>query len=323
MNHAVWQLSRFSVIRGQQQHEAPSLMIRFVVPIALLAIAGCHSQPPSDPSPIGDDRSLRIAAWNIEHLAAVPELGCFPRDEAGYALVADVISRVDADIWLLQEIESDAALARVFDPDSWTFHVENRPDTGRGPACRGREDGNTLRMQRTAIAIRNGIDHVRGEDLQALDTEGRGFLRHGVNITINFRGTPVDLMSVHLKSGCFSGSGASACPTLFDQVPVLESWMDAQGAAGRAVIVGGDFNRRLAVSDDPVWDDLDDGDPVALTLAGQGIGPRCDPRYQEFIDFIVLNEHAAGFKVTGSFAETVFSDGMRASDHCPISITLE
>lgn len=296
-------------------------MIRFVVPIALLAIAGCNSQPPSDPPPIGDDRSLRIAAWNIEHLAAVPELGCFPRDDAGYALVADVISRVDADVWLLQEIDGVEALERVFGT-GWSFHVEEREGSGQYPLCRGRDDGSRLRAQNTAIAIRDTIPHERLPDFTELDVNGSGRMRHGVALTL-LEGEPIDIMSVHLASGCHQGDTSNVCPTLFGQAEVLENWIDTRSAAGRAVIVGGDFNRRFEMDDDQVWIGLNYGDPYALHIAGAGIRPQCDPRYTQFIDFILLNEHAASFKVTGSFAETTFFDGMRASDHCPISITLE
>jgi len=147
-------------------------------------IASCStgSLPETEAPQTAD--TLQIAAWNIEHLAAEPGLGCEPRDEAGYRLISEVIDQVDADIWLLQEIESEDALARVFDPPAWTFHVENRPDTGSGPLCRGRDDGMRLRMQRSAAVVQNNIEHERGSDLDALDVDGRGFLRHGVAVTL-------------------------------------------------------------------------------------------------------------------------------------------
>ncbi|MCP2671471.1 endonuclease/exonuclease/phosphatase family protein [Maricaulaceae bacterium EIL42A08] len=266
---------------------------------------------------------LRVAVWNIEHLASGPGLGCEPRDEAGYDLVAEVIDDVDADIWLLQEIEDEEALARVFGADDWTFHVEERPDTGSKPQCWGRDDGNRLRMQRTAIVVRENIQHTRGNDLASLDVGGRGFLRHGVTVTISHNDDEIDLLSVHLKSGCFSGDGSDDCPTLFDQIPIVEDWIDERSEAGRNVIVAGDFNRRLELADDQAWADLNDGDPVGLTIAGDGITPNCDPRYNQFIDFIVMNENAAKMMIEKSFLETTFEEGRRASDHCPISVMLQ
>lgn len=285
--------------------------------LVLVAACGQPVKPPTEPG------ALRIAAWNIEHLAAQNAMGCAPRDDAGYERVAAIIDEVGADIWLLQEIENEAALARVFDPAEWTFHIEARPavEPEDYPLCRGRDDGARLTMQSTAIVVRRGIDHAALPALADLDVEGQDRLRWGVAITLAGE-TPLDLMSIHLKSGCFSGDSASACPVFFDQVPVLESWIDQRSAAGRGIIVGGDFNRRLESEGDSVWLDLNDGDPAPLRIAGAGIGPQCNPRYADFIDFIVLNEDAATRKIDGSFFEMTFSGPRERhpSDHCPIAL---
>jgi hypothetical protein len=39
---------------------------------------------------------LRLATWNIEHLAAADGAGCRPRDEADYRRLRDVAERMDA-----------------------------------------------------------------------------------------------------------------------------------------------------------------------------------------------------------------------------------
>jgi endonuclease/exonuclease/phosphatase family metal-dependent hydrolase len=165
---------------------------------------------------------LRIASWNIEHLAAENDEGCAPRDDAGFARVAQVIDKVGADIWLLQEIKGAAALARVF-PPGWTFHVEGRPETTNGPPCRG-NPGQRLRHQATAIAVRPGLAHDRLPDLDALDVEGWGFLRWGTAIALPDH-AGLQILNVHLKSGCFEDQRASACQQLFAQVPVVAGWM--------------------------------------------------------------------------------------------------
>lgn len=287
--------------------------------LALLLLSACGDAPP----PHSDPPALTVAAWNIEHLAATDGAGCAPRDEAGYARAARYIAKVDADIWLLQEIENADALARVFGAEGWVFHVEARPDSADPPECRGREDGATLTPLRTGIAVREGIDHERLDDVRALDVEGEGLLRWGVAITVT-EGEPLDLLSVHLKSGCFQGDRSTACPALFDQMPVIEDWLATRGAAGRAAIAGGDFNRRLALAGDPVRDSLLALD-AGVRIAGDGVWPECDPRYYEFIDFLVLNEDAARRKRDGSFFETVFNDAepLRPSDHCAITIDLD
>ncbi len=289
-------------------------------PILLLAAAftltACQI---STPVP-AEQAPVRLAAWNIEHLTAVNGAGCAPRDEAALDLVAAYIDRVDAGIWLLQEVDGEAALARVFG-EGWIFHVEAREAAGEYPLCRGREDGSRLRAQNTAIAVRDGIAHERLPDLTALDLTGERRTRYGVGISLPGP-VPTDILNVHLASGCAAGDTAQSCPALFGQAGVLETWVDERSAAGRAVIVGGDFNRRLEVEGDPVWASLNDGDPAGLHIAGAGTGPACNPRYTEFIDFLVLNDLARARKVEGSFRETTYDTPERPSDHCPVSISI-
>lgn len=295
-------------------------MMRCVVTAALLALAlgACSS---SETPPAGDGKErLKIAAWNIEHLTAEEGAGCAPRSAEDLDQVAETIRRVDADIWLLQEVDGAEALERVFG-EGWTFHVENRAPAGDYPLCRGREDGMRLRAQNTAIAVRSNLPHERLEDLSGLDARGDRRTRYGTGITLTGT-TPVDLLSVHLASGCFAGDEASSCPLLFTQAEILEDWIDTRSAQGHAVIVGGDFNRRLETTGDPVWAGLNDGTPQPLHIAGAGTGPSCDPRYSAFIDFLVLNESGRALKREGSFAETLFEGAARPSDHCPVSVEL-
>ncbi|AXE63958.1 hypothetical protein BBF93_06790 [Hyphomonas sp. CACIAM 19H1] len=294
-------------------------MLKFLSGLsAALLICACQISAPRATEQ--EAPPLRLAAWNMEHLTAEPGAGCMPRDEAGLDLVADYITRVDADIWLLQEVDGEAALARVFG-EGWTFHVEDRGPAGDYPLCRGREDGARLRAQNTAIAVRDGILHERLPDLSALDLAGDRRTRYGV--AINLPGAqPVDILSVHLASGCFAGESSDRCPALFAQAQVLEDWIDTRSAAGHAVIVGGDFNRRLETAGDPVWARLNDGVPTGLHIAGAGTGPSCNPRYTDFIDFLVLNDAAFAGKRAGSFRETTYDPGDQPSDHCPISVEL-
>jgi len=261
---------------------------------------------------------LRIASWNIEHLVASTDSGCRPRSEADFQRVRDVITDVDADIWLLQEIEGEAALARVFDGAEWAVHIEERRPRRSYPECR-HTPGQHLSMQATAIALRAGIAHRRLPDLKALDVSGRGSLRHGVLIELTGP-RPLTILNTHLKSGCFEGTGRQACGDLFAQLPVLRDWYDAQNGP---VIIGGDLNRRLEVPNDAFWAVLNEYND--LHIAGAGIRPNCLPQYREFIDFLILNDDAVGVKLQGSFAETTFSGPIAdyPSDHCPIAISID
>jgi endonuclease/exonuclease/phosphatase family metal-dependent hydrolase len=152
---------------------------------------------------------------------------------------------------------------------------------------------------------------------------GNPDLRSGVDITLRpANGQPLRLLVVHLKSGCFAGSQGSACARLLQQVPPLERWIDAAAKGPTRYLVLGDWNRRLAAPVDPVWADLADQDPAnaELTLADQGIKPRCDPRYQDFIDHVALDRRAA--RDFRSFAEIPYTTATHYSDHCPLTVTL-
>ena len=68
---------------------------------------------------------------------------------------------------------------------------------------------------------------------------------------------------------------------------------------------------------------IDFSDPANadLRLADSGTAPACDPRYNAFIDHIVLDRRA-GAAMT-AFIETPYASGEKHySDHCPIAITL-
>ena len=265
--------------------------------------------------------TLRIASWNIAHLVADEGRGCVRRDAAGFQRVRDVIAVIDADVWLLQEIEGEAALAQVFDPQDWVFHVSGRPPSDSFPECRG-NPGQDLAMQATAIVVRNGVDHVRLEDVRALDVAREGRMRWGTAIRLSGGATPVDVMNVHLQSRCWDGFGQFACTTLFAQMPKVRQWIEARTAEGTPAIVGGDFNRRLEEPNDIFWRLLNaDGN---LHVAGAGVTPGCFERFTEFIDFFVLEDAAMALKVPGSFVETTFTGpaDLFPSDHCPIHIEL-
>ena len=96
----------------------------------------------------------------------------------------------------------------------------------------------------------------------------------------------------------------------------IQAWQSVRHAATSRA--------RFEMDSDQVWRGLNNGHPYALHIAGAGIRPACDLRYREFIDFLVLNEHAFTRKIVGSFSETAFTETgpLRPSDHCPILVEI-
>lgn len=288
-------------------------------PLALLAVTlslgACAALAPTTPRP------LRVATWNMEHLSEDGAQGCKARSDADYKIMRGYAERLDADVIAFEEVESIKAAARVFDPAKYQLIIEARPAGDHFP-CSGQE-GRKLTRQAVGFAIRKGIAFDRSPDLTDLAL-GNPNLRSGVDVTIRARGhAPLRLLAVHLKSGCFNGLNGEACQTLRGQIPVLEKWIDARAAEPVRFAVLGDFNRRLARKDDVLWAELDDGQPANadLSLAEGDSRPKCDPRYKEFIDHIVLDARAA--RDLAGFEEQAYAPhDAHPSDHCPVVASL-
>lgn len=297
---------------------------------SVLTLAGCTL--PTTQAGDGDRATtakaraeLKVASWNVEHLAERDGEGCRPRTEVDYAKLRQHADALAADVIAFQEVESKAAAERVFTPDRYEIVIEERATSGAQGGCYG-APGQRLRPQKVGFAIRRGVPFERNPDLTALGL-GNDDLRTGVDVTVGGR-QPLRMLAVHLKSGCNSGRAPTDrdCDTQFAQVPVLERWIDNRGAERTPALVLGDFNRRLASRGDLVFADIDDGEPAAsdLTLASGTAGATCKSKYREFIDFVVINAPAATRLIPGSFAEYNYGlpEEQHPSDHCPVSASL-
>ncbi len=284
-----------------------------------LFTASCTGTPsPASGSTAGP--TIKLAAWNMEHLAEANGSGCRPRSDFDYAAMRAYVADLGADVIAFQEVESQAAAERVFDPALYTVVIEDRVGTNRGGFCRGRE-GLTINAQRTGFAVRKDIPFDRQPDFTAVQVDNPD-LRSGVDLIVRPRGgEPIRVLSVHLKSGCSSGASNEACPVLLQQVPVMEQWIDQRAAEGVRFAILGDFNRRLAMPNDSVWADWDDASPANadLALASGDQSARCNPRYRDFIDFIVLDRRATGG--LRGFEEKTF-EGQSLADHCAVAASL-
>ena len=117
--------------------------------LALAAVApfasACTGTPGARAGP-STGPAIKMASWNLGHLAEANGSDCRPCTDADYAAMRAYVDRLGADVIAFQEVESKAAAERVFDPSIYTVVIEERIGTDRGGECRGRE-GLTINAQ--------------------------------------------------------------------------------------------------------------------------------------------------------------------------------
>ncbi|MTD94357.1 hypothetical protein GIW81_08420 [Hyphomicrobium sp. xq] len=265
-------------------------------------------------------RTLRLATWNLEHLADTNGEGCRARSDADYTLLKRYAEQLKADVIALQEVENEPAVGRIFDPQEWEIEISWRHDQNPPETCK--ETGAPMITQRTGFAIRRGIPYTRNPDVTALDVGGTNRHRDGVDITLE-AGVPIRMLSVHLKSGCadapLDGDDAD-CPPLRDQSKVLNSWIEARRKDGLPFVLLGDFNRRLQ-NEEEVVGLLGVRSGLTLSVSREAVS-RCHAWTDKFIDHIIFDQKSKAFAEFTHFAELKFAEpeAKYPSDHCPVSV---
>lgn len=248
------------------------------------------------------------------------------RSDADIAKLKEYASKLNADVIALQEVDGPVAAATVFQGYEFCFtkraHVQN-----------------------VGFAIRRGIPYQCNPDLTELGLAADR-VRWGVDVTL-VPNTPraIRVLGVHLKSGCNFQSLADTredCKLLAQQVPVLESWIDARAQEGVRFAVLGDFNRRINNDLTPardangnlqsLWAEIDDGEPPEADLTNvSSILPftNCSNQQQfsAYIDDILMSKRTTASSVTNSQERIVFDDAdarrLNLSDHCPVAIKVK
>ncbi|GLP95037.1 endonuclease/exonuclease/phosphatase family protein [Paraferrimonas sedimenticola] len=309
---------------------SPSRVSLLAMMAATSLLSACA---PSANPPVKSPDALRLVTWNIEHLAEFDGKGCLPRQESDYAKLREFAAGLNADVVALQEVENAAAVARVFPADKWDVLMSERADT-ESYECRGAE-GQMSTQQKVGFAVRKGLDYSYQADdnLSELGIGNPG-LRHGVVLTVRNGQQQIDLMSVHMKSGCFvkdyRADDKPACVTLAQQVPVLERWMQSRLDQGTPFVILGDFNHNLGRDGNQLWSQLSsvsiNGQRLA-NLSGDILG--CHPKYPHPIDHVLGNSGLLEQVVEGSsyshgfgYAQGHLKQEDMLSDHCPVSVDI-
>lgn len=301
-------------VASTARHDMKIPMKRFwlAATAVFLAYCGCF-----------DAKELRVAAWNLEHLNENGEEGCITRTQADYDNIAATVNKMQFDVVAIQEVKDEAAARRVFSSDEWEIELSKRPPMKDLRECWGLP-GRYLRHLGTGFAIRKGISYRRNPDFEVLGLDD-DFQRWGTDITL-LEGAEVRLLSVHLRSGCWGAEQDEdderneTCQTLRQQIEKLSEWRDERLSEKVPFLILGDFNRRLAVTDDWAWSILTSTES-SLHLVTASVETQCDPRFDELIDHIVADSSAAKLVVENSTSE-----GPRIGehpDHCAVSTIIQ
>jgi endonuclease/exonuclease/phosphatase family metal-dependent hydrolase len=272
--------------------------------------------------------TITIATWNLEWLvspatAHAGRLACrngrrtsLPcdvaenaRDSADLARLAAYVRELNADIIAFQEVENESIAREIF-----AGYI----------ICMA--DGNGT--QHVGFAVRTRLRHRCGPMVESLAMEGRS--RKGMSLLLTpENGPPIELLSVHLKSGCSRDaldSDTSACRTLREQADHLAAWITEHHAQRGAFIVLGDFNRvPPETADDVFWRPLlAEG---AELLASQLPFGNCQlgQPYTAFIDHVLISSDVKHWLIPSSPGHLKFRNSdarYRLSDHCPVSVSL-
>ena len=271
----------------------------------------------SPPAAASTARTLKLATWNMEWLMAEdgPLAITAPPDRphrsaADFEKLAAYAQHLDADIIGLQEVDATPTAERLF--PARTYQIFMTDDTV---------------LQHPALAVRKPLRAHKNADLVELDVApptAAHQLRRGLDVTVETGTTPLRILVLHLKTGCWDNPVAERqhnCPILLQQFGVLQNWISARAAAHEAFVIMGDFNRRMTVYD-PFFLLLNHAAPLSLTTAGWA-SPCENGSY--FIDHILLGGAAQSWLQPHSLRVMTYRPDTQPatlSDHCAVSVRL-
>ncbi|MBU3004611.1 HAD family acid phosphatase [Paraglaciecola arctica] len=269
---------------------------------------------------------LKVATWNVEHLAFPINTGCRPRTPEEVEKLKTYAQSLNADIIGLQEVASAEAVSEIFPTDDWQVIMSPRQDS-RSYNCR--ESGYQSTQQKVAFVVKKPIQVENVQAIEDLGLDSPG-LRYGLEIQVVTDLGVVSLLNVHLKSGCFVDNyrrgEKDACSVLAKQAPILDNWVEQKEQLGLPYLVLGDFNHRLTAPYNQLTQELmssDDGKQRSIVNTGANlIG--CHPYYPAPIDQIFVGQvenSSIEYQAKVHHFEDMRVDSM-LSDHCALSATL-
>lgn len=283
---------------------------------ATLSLIGCNANLSEEPN------ELIIATWNLEHLATDANTGCKPRTEADHRDLERYAKTVNADIFALQEVASKDAIAHIFNSQDWQIVMSSRADS---PSYSCYKTGAPSTQQKVAFAVKKPVKINTVKHLTALSQVKQG-AREGLQVSINYNHQTINLLNLHLKSGCFvedyRHSDRDSCQVFAKQVTILKHHISQQQETDNLILLG-DFNHRLANPSNHFRSQLLALDKANITVLTDD-KTSCHPKYPAPIDHIITSSHMMNKLSTETVKFHQYNNNesnTMLSDHCALSAT--
>jgi hypothetical protein len=202
----------------------------------------------------GVDKPKRLTYCNAHNgllfPTTIPESKPLQSRAAFAEKVAALVKRreeLNSDIFALQEVSEEGAVASIFPPAKWHI-IASKADISQNIAYAVKKDSGIN------IISSKQIDELAQED------EGGRRVRPGLQLIVEVNGKRLALLNVHLKAAC-RGQPISeptrpgyadnkrwreiqqGCAVMRKQVPHLENWIENQARAKMLFMILGDWNR--------------------------------------------------------------------------------
>lgn len=191
--------------------------------------------------------STSLVSWNMQWLSLSDEFPASRRSDLDYQKMRSIFKSLSPDIFAFQEVDSIAVLKKIVPESEYRFYLSDR---SQKPI-----ESYAVSNQYTGFAVRADLKVSDPSDLYQLNrlaNNQTGKLRYGSYLIIQLgNSTQLHLLSVHMKSGCFSKKqrkqkkARKHCKQLKRQTDILADWINQRQEKQQSFMILGDFNHRL------------------------------------------------------------------------------
>ncbi len=283
--------------------------------------------------PSARTEQISVMTWNISWLSSKPDKIQAQRTQNDYNELQRIIEEISPDFFAFQEVDSQAALAKILMNKRFNVIFSDR-------ASFFKNDKSS--QQFTGWAIKKDWkikDHPDIALLSITPSNKKSRLRYGTHIEVYKKNVkPIHLLSIHLKSGCFSRAHIrkKSCRILAKEIDTLILWVKNRLKLNQSFIITGDFNHYLNEENQWAWSKLVVNLPEkSIINLSRETKANCSVRYYNYrknrwanaryiklIDHIIVSRDISSNNSTTPIANQYklkFDLKMNnLSDHCPI-----